>query len=615
MTYPNGQYAGYVYLTGTDDSLNRVSRVTDGAGVVLAQYSYLGASAVVTVDYSQPTVKYNLATGSTVATRYAGMDIFSRTATAYWQYYGSSPSDLVEINHTYDLVGNRTSREDVIAKAQTPAVDLDEVYTYDGLHRLYDLTRGLLSGGSITTPNFRQNWETQILIDYFPSLDSVGNWLELRQDNAGDGSGGWSLDQTRTHNEANEVTNIGATAGSVWPTPTYDAVGNTTSFPQPAALTSSYTAVYDAWNRLVELSADGITIATYAYDGLNRRVSKTPYSRGVAGDTRHFYYSDSWQIVEERIASHATIAERQFFWGIRYVDDLITRDRDTALDGTMDERVYSLIDDNWNVVALVNTGGSIIERFNYDAYGISTVLSSVFAPTTDGEDWETRYAGYRWDIESGVYQARNRYLHPALGRWITRDALGYAAHTFSLYEYVHSSPLGGTDPSGYVDWSKPVYIGVGKADTYNLVGSVYQVQTSQGTKIPAFVPNDKMSYWCHGFTFGGSSAKNGPFSIDFTTVPTVLNDEWKPAHCCLTQPGDILVFWKNGQLAHSGIIMSTVTNFGAVDEDKSTLKSKWGINMLRTDSWTVVAANYGKYRCYSQSPKQGCCKPPGPNEL
>ena len=72
------------------------------------------------------------------------------------------------------------------------------------------------------------------------------------------------------------------------------------------------------------------------------------YSGGVAGDTRHYYYSDSWQIVEERVSSHPTIPERQFFWGIRYVDDLVVRDRDTTFNGTMDDRRFALQDDNWN---------------------------------------------------------------------------------------------------------------------------------------------------------------------------------------------------------------------------------------------------------------------------
>lgn len=445
MKFPGGpgstrQVLDYLYLTGTDDYLNRVSRLYDGAGTLLSQYSYLGAGMVVTVDYTVPQVKYNLATGSTSSTRYAGMDSFSRTATAYWQNY-SAPADLVKINYTYDLVSNRTSRQDVVAAAN--GVHIDEAYSYDGLHRLEDLTRGTLSGGTISSPVFRQNWMNTALTA--TALDPTGNWTHFRQDNSNGGSS-WSLDQTRTHNQANEITGI---SGGGWPTPpSYDAVGNTTSFPQPLAPTSSYTAVYDAWNRLVKLSASSTTVVTYAYDGLNRRISKTPYSGGVAGDTRHFYYSDSWQVVEERISPHPTIPERQFFWGIRYVDDLVLRDRDVNLDGAMDDRQYCMQDANWNVMAICDTSAGIYDRMRYDAYGVLTLMSASFATPfgPDLKQWETFYAGYRWDSESGLYQVRNRYLHALLGRWVQRDPA--KSSRTNLYEYVNGIPINALDPQG-----------------------------------------------------------------------------------------------------------------------------------------------------------------------
>ena len=68
------------------------------------------------------------------------------------------------------------------------------------------------------------------------------------------------VDQGRTSNKVNEITDI-TTSGSLplWTTPAYDDAGNTTSMPQPATPTDSYTAVYDAWNRLVSLSDTGGT--------------------------------------------------------------------------------------------------------------------------------------------------------------------------------------------------------------------------------------------------------------------------------------------------------------------------------------------------------------------
>jgi RHS repeat-associated protein len=33
-------------------------------------------------------------------------------------------------------------------------------------------------------------------------------------------------------------------------------------------------------------------------------------------------------------------------------------------------------------------------------------------------------ARIRLDADTGFYQVRNRYLHPGLGRWLTRDPIG-----------------------------------------------------------------------------------------------------------------------------------------------------------------------------------------------
>jgi RHS repeat-associated protein len=89
----------------------------------------------------------------------------------------------------------------------------------------------------------------------------------------------------------------------------------------------------------------------------------------------------------------------------------------------------------------------VVQRFGYEAYGRAEVLAANWQPAADGYEWEVRYAGYRWDSESGLYQVRFRYLHPRLGRWVSRDPLGYV-DGMGLYEYVRSNPSVGLDPLG-----------------------------------------------------------------------------------------------------------------------------------------------------------------------
>jgi len=54
------------------------------------------------------------------------------------------------------------------------------------------------------------------------SLDKLGNWTHyLTQTN-----GATTLDQTRTHNAANEMGTITTTTGSAWTSSVHDAAGN-----------------------------------------------------------------------------------------------------------------------------------------------------------------------------------------------------------------------------------------------------------------------------------------------------------------------------------------------------------------------------------------------------
>ena len=217
--------------------------------------------------------------------------------------------------------------------------------------------------------------------------------------------------------------------------------------PQPADPTAAFTAVYDAWNRLVLLSdADG-TVQENAYDARGFRTVRKLYSAGALTETRHFYYDSDWRCLEERL-NGATTADRQYVWGLRYIDDLVLRDRDTTGDGTLDERLYALQDANWNVVALTDTAGNVQERYAYDAYGTPSVLNADFTIKANTPyDWQTLFCGYRSDPTVGLYHVRFRVYHPRLGTWVSRDPALYADGT-GLLQYVMSNPLRGIDPMG-----------------------------------------------------------------------------------------------------------------------------------------------------------------------
>ena len=351
--------------------------------------------------------------------------------------YGNS-TDSVRIKHGYDRAGNRLWREDPVAAAN--GKNFDELYSYDGIYQLKTLDRGdlnanhdALTGG---TKNFAESW----------SLDMTGNWAMYKKDD--DGNGTWDLDQIRTHNAANEIAQIAGSSSHV----AQDRAGNMTKCPKPTDWNAHYDLAYDAWNRLVKVMDGQTTVATYAYDARDFRISRT-----ASGTTRHYYYNSGWQCLEERSAG-AINADRQFIWGLRYIDDLILRDRNADSNGNtgnlglassgLEERLYCHQDPNWSVVAITNTTGTAQERYTYDAYGKSTVWTGAFATRgSTSYDWEHRYTGRTLDKDTFVADHRERVLCLWLGRFLSRDRVPFAAFVpWEQYAYAAANPLRSATP-------------------------------------------------------------------------------------------------------------------------------------------------------------------------
>lgn len=428
ITYPDGRELNYDYGSAgsTDDALLRVAALIDDDGAThLVDYSRLGAGLFVETDYAGIDVKHTLvgtagANDPDTGDIYRGLDRFGQVKDCYWYNYGSS-ADVLHIKHGYDRVGNRLYRE------EADASDLDQLYAFDDLNRLAQSEEGTLSIGkdSISSLTFKQQW----------SLDATGNWSGFKEDDDGDSS--WELEQTRTSDKVNEITDVSETAGPSWITPAYSRAGNMTTIPKPGDATQSYTATYDAWNRLVKLEEGEDTVAEYVFDGVRRLVVRKKYVSGSLNQTRHFYYTDQWQTIEERLESGGQIAgsaDRQFVWGLRYIDDLVCR----TVNSTHD---YAYQDANWNVVL----SSAALARVGYAPYG--QIRSTCPAAQGDLDDWQYYFAGYRRDEDTGLYLVRHRVYQPELGCWVQRDPIGYTDSP-SLVMYSLGAPARRSDSSG-----------------------------------------------------------------------------------------------------------------------------------------------------------------------
>jgi RHS repeat-associated protein len=421
VVYPNGRTVYYDYGP-SGSAYNALSQVrtiwdTNTSGTALATYSYNGAgSRLAMVNLPQPSLMLNLFQGTSGT--YAGLDRFGRVVDQYWQGYGST-ADADRVRYAYDYSGGRIYRD--IDAAIYSTNNMDQAYGYDGLHRLTSLQQGTLSGSTISgTPTNEEDW----------SLDGLRNWPTYVQTTAGT----TTLDQTRTVTSANEISGVSASVGSVWTTPAYDSAGNMTTIPEPVTPTTGYTATYDAWNRLVQLvdATSGNTVQQNQYDGRNFRTIILSYSGGSLSETRHSYFTEDWQCIEERVGT-STVAERQFVWGARYIDDILLRDRGS-------ERLYALQDAAWHVTSISDATGVVKERYAYSGYGTPAFLGSTFGGIgSSNYAWETLYCGYRYDSASQLYLVRSRYYHPQLGAWCQRDQVGYldGANLYSAWFVPH----------------------------------------------------------------------------------------------------------------------------------------------------------------------------------
>ncbi len=269
-------------------------------------------------------------------------------------------------------------------------------------------------------------------------------------------------------------------------------------------------------------------------------------------------------MLEERIGGQTRV---QYVWSPVYVDALVLRDRDTSGDGTLDERLWVVQDANYNVTALFDNAGNVVERYVYDPFGQVTVLDANWSERAAGSQfgWLHLHQGGRLDATSGLYHFRHRDYSPTLGRWTSLDPLRYDAGDVNLYRALGNMPTGRTDPTG-LDWVWPWDPRADWGDWR--LGEFFRDVARMpfapriGGRTPGYIDLN-ITVPIPGFWKPGAPRPNMPIPFPINSFGVKIGDgppgpiPWLPGvhpYVGLAAPG-VSIRWDPGQEVHPGVWM------------------------------------------------------------
>ena len=338
-------------------------------------------------------------------------------------------------------------RADNLATAMTVAgkPGLSFSYTYDAnKNPISETTGGVMAPFSWTAGQDNEdrltNWNRTNGDSQLWNLTDVGDWADTTI------NGGI---QTRTHNDAHEVLTLTPSGGGQPQVALqHDIKGNLTQDEDGQLYT------WDFDNRLTSTDVDADTVAdvTFTYDAFGRQVTQTD---GTGDGVMTLYVSrtvqvqgvNTGQVVAEYegVTLPAVMAPTRSFTYGRYLDEplaLLTESGSTLVP------LYYHRNRQYSIAGVSDSTGAVVEHYTYSPYGETVILDSagttVLSLSTVGNTY--LHAGRRYDAKTGLYYYRSRYTKPSLGRFLSRDPIGYPDGN-NAYKHYALSHLW-LDPSG-----------------------------------------------------------------------------------------------------------------------------------------------------------------------
>ncbi|HKP97355.1 MAG TPA: RHS repeat-associated core domain-containing protein [Fibrobacteria bacterium] len=393
LLYPNGQKAGYAYFPNTGDfRLSRIQNLNPSLSF-LSRFDYTYDAEGQIKTWTQQ------ADAATAVVHNLTYDPADEVVGDVVKSVASGNPVVKNYAYGYDKAGNRTAAQD-LATLNT--------FGYNAVNQL----TGEQGGGGMRFSGTLSEAATVTLdgkavpvsaASGFDGQATVRNGKDTVVVVAKDYS-----NNSRTNKY--EVTSTG-----VVKTFAYDNNGN-------LAGDGTFTYEWDAENRLTAV-VNGTLRSEFSYDGDSRRVRIVEKNGATVTSDKRFLWVGNG-IAEERDAAGSTVTKRYYPNGV--------------LVGTT--KYFYTLDHLGSIREMTDNAGAVVARYEYDPYGTRTRVAGTL-------NADFGFTGHYLHAASGLYLTKYRAYSPGLGRWTTKDPIGFNGG-LNHYVYVENDPINYVDPEG-----------------------------------------------------------------------------------------------------------------------------------------------------------------------